>query len=72
MVKKSACNGEDQGSLLGSRRAPGVGNDGPFQYFCLENSMDKGARQATVYVIQRVSPSGQGRPKPSFEGLPTD
>ena len=42
MVKKSACNGEDLGSLLESRRAPGVGNDGPFQYFCLENSMDKG------------------------------
>ena len=43
MVKKSACNREVPGSCLGSRRAPGVGNGGPLQHSCLENSMDKGA-----------------------------
>ena len=48
MVKKSACNVEDPGSLLVSRRAPGVGNDGPLQNSCLENSMDKGAWQVIV------------------------
>ena len=32
--------------LLG--RPPGEGNGYPFQYFCLENPMDKGAWWATV------------------------
>ena len=27
----------------GSGRYPGVGNDNPLQYSCLENSMDRGA-----------------------------
>ena len=27
---------------------PGVGNGNPLQYSCLENSMDRGAWQATV------------------------
>ena len=31
----------DQGSLLGSGRSPGVGDDNPLQYSCLENSMDR-------------------------------
>ena len=33
----------DMGSILGSRRSPGEGNDNPLQYSCLENSMDRGA-----------------------------
>ena len=33
----------DMGSIPGSRRSFGVGNDNPLQYSCLENSMDKGA-----------------------------
>ena len=32
---------------LGS--SPGVGNGNPLQYSCLENSMDRGVWQATVY-----------------------
>ena len=32
----------DVGSISGPRRSPGVGNDNPLQYSCLENSMDRG------------------------------
>ena len=38
----------DMGSIPGSGRFPGVGNGNPFQYFCLENSMDRGAQWASV------------------------
>ena len=30
------------------------GNDNPFQYSCVENSMDRGAGQATVHGVSRV------------------
>ena len=30
-------------------KAPGEGNGNPFQYSCLENSMDSGAWKATVH-----------------------
>ena len=33
----------DPGSIPGSGRSPGGGNGNPLQYFCLENSMDRGA-----------------------------
>jgi len=47
-------------------RSPGVGNGYPLQYYCLENSMDRGAWQATVTGSQRVKhdlahPSEKGR-----------
>ena len=45
--KQSACNSEDQGLIPGLGRFPGEGN-GPLQYPCLENSMDRGAWQATI------------------------
>ena len=41
--KASACNEEDPGSIPGLGRSPGEGNGNPFQYSCLENSMDGGA-----------------------------
>ena len=44
--KESASNAGDQGSIPGSGRAPEEGNDNPFQYSCLEGSMDRGAWQA--------------------------
>ena len=47
--KESACNVGDQGSIPGSGRSPGEGNGNPFQYSCLEKSMDRGAWQATVH-----------------------
>jgi len=41
--KESACNAGDLGSILGSGRFPGKGNDYPLQYSCLENSIDRRA-----------------------------
>ena len=43
MVKASAYNVGDMGSILGSGRSPGEGNGNPLQYSCLENPMDGGA-----------------------------
>ena len=39
----------DSGLIPGSARCFGGGNGNPHQYFCLENSMDRGAWRATVY-----------------------
>ena len=39
----------DMGLNPGSGRSPGVGNGNPLQYSCPENSMDRGAWQATVH-----------------------
>ena len=41
--KASAYNAGDPGSIPGSGRFPGEGNDNPLQYSYLENSMDGGA-----------------------------
>ena len=41
--KESACKAEDPGSIPGLGRSPGEGNGNPFQYSCLEKSMDRGA-----------------------------
>ena len=37
----------DVGLIIGSGRSPGEANGNPLQYSCLENSMDRGAWQAT-------------------------
>ena len=47
--KESACNAGDLGSIPGLGRSPGERNGYPLQYSCLENSMDRGTWQATVY-----------------------
>ena len=39
----------DSGLILGPGRSSGVGNGNPLQYASLENSMDRGAWEATVY-----------------------
>ena len=39
----------DTGSIPGSGKSPGVGNGTLLQYSYLENSMDRGARRATVH-----------------------
>ena len=49
--KEYACNAGDPGSVPGSGRCPGEGNGYPLQYSCLENSMDRGAWQATVHQV---------------------
>ena len=51
LVKKFAYNEGDAGSIPGSGTSPGGGNGNPLQYPFLENSMDRGARQATVQSI---------------------
>ena len=43
----------DVGSIPGSGRSPGEGNGNPFQYSCLENSMDRGALQAIVHRVTK-------------------
>ena len=41
----------DEGSTPGSRRPPRGGHGNPFQYSCLENPMDRGPWQSTVYGV---------------------
>ena len=43
----------DAGSIPGLGRSPGEGNGNPFQYFCLENPMDRGAWRATVHAVTK-------------------
>ena len=51
--KESACKAGDVGLIHGSGRSPGEGNSNPLQYSCLENPVDKGACQATVYRVPK-------------------
>ena len=53
--KESTCNEGDMGSIPGLGRSPGEGNGYPLQYSGLENSMDRGAWQATVHGITEES-----------------
>ena len=46
--KESACNAGDLGSNPGLGRSPGEENGNPLQYSYLENSMGRGAWQATI------------------------
>ena len=43
----------DPGSIPGLGRSLGEGNGNPLQYYCLENSMDRGAWQATVHGVSK-------------------
>ena len=47
--KESTCSEGYLSSIPASGRFLGEGNGYPLQYSCLENSMDRGAWQATVY-----------------------
>ena len=51
--KASAHNVGGPGSIPGLGRSPGEGNGNPLQYFCLENSVDRRAWQATVYGVTK-------------------
>ena len=51
--KASARNAGDPGSIPGLVRSPGEGNGYPLQYSFLENSMDRGAWQATVHGVAK-------------------
>ena len=71
MVKASAYNAGDLGSIPGLGRSTGEGNGNLLQYSCLENPMDKGAWQATVHGVAKsrtrlsdftsLKPEGEGR-----------
>ena len=41
------------GLIPGSGRSPGEGHGNPLQYSCLENPLDRGACQATVYGVAK-------------------
>ena len=51
--KESACNVGDPGSIPGLGRSPGGGYGNPFQYSCLENSMDKETWWAAVHGVTK-------------------
>ena len=53
MVKASAYNLGDPGSIPGLGRFPGEGNGSPLQYCCLENPMDRGTWQAAVHGVAK-------------------
>ena len=53
LLGTSAGDTGDMGLILGSGRSPGEGNGNPFQYSCLENSMDRGTWQATRHGIAK-------------------
>ena len=56
MVRNLPANARDTrdaGWIPGWGRSPGVGNGTPLQYSCLENSMDRGAWQATVQGVAK-------------------
>ena len=56
VVKNLPANAEDirdTGSIPGLEGSPGGGHGHPLQYSCLENSIDKGAWQASVHSMAK-------------------
>ena len=56
MVKNppaSAGDTKDTGSIPGLRRSPGVGKGNMLQYSCLKNSVNRGARRATIHGVAK-------------------
>ena len=53
MVKESACNRGDPGSIPRLGRSPEEGDSNPLQCSCLENPMDRGAWWATVHGVTK-------------------
>ena len=51
--KESTYNAGDPGSILRSGRSPEERKGYSLQYSCLENSMDRGAWQATVHGVAK-------------------
>ena len=51
--KQSDCNIGDPGLIPGSGRSLREGHGYPLQYSCLENSLDRGAWQDTVYGVTK-------------------
>ena len=62
MVKNLPANAGDvrhMALILGLGRSPGGGYGNPPQYSCLENPMDRGARQATVHRVTESDMTGE-------------
>ena len=51
--KESAWNAGDLGWIPGLGRSPGEEKGNPLWYSCLENPMDRGAWQATIYGVAK-------------------
>ena len=49
--KEFTCSAGDAGSISGSGRSPGEGNNNPFPYSCLGNPMDRGACWAAAHGV---------------------
>ena len=56
--RESACIAGYLGLIPGSGRFPGEGNSNPFQYSCLDSSMDRGAWQATDHGVAELDMTG--------------
>ena len=50
---ESACRAGNLGSIPGSGKFPGKGNDNLLQCSCPENSMDRGDSQAIVHGVTK-------------------
>ena len=57
VLKNPPASAGDSGLIRDPVRSSGDENDNPFQYFCLENPMDRGAWQATYspWVTKRMT-----------------
>ena len=56
MVKNLPANAGDAGdvrTIPSSGGFPGMGNDNPFQYPCLEDSVDRGSWRAIVHKVAK-------------------
>ena len=53
MVMNLPANAGDPGSVLGLGRSPGERSGYPLWYYCLENSMDRGAWRAAVHGVEK-------------------
>ena len=51
--KESVCSAGDLGSIPGSGRPSGEGDDNPLQYSYPENPTDRGVWQATVHRVTK-------------------
>jgi len=59
VLKNLPATAGDAGLIPGLGKSPGERNGNPLQYSCLENSMDRGARQATEDRKARQSMESQ-------------
>ena len=53
LVKNPLAKAGDVGSIPGSGKCPGEGNDNPLQYSCLGNPTDRGASWTIVHGVTK-------------------